>query len=285
MGKLTRAFEKSSSQKRQAETSALPRPNETYTPSNAGVSIVAGQGGPNTFGLPNDERWDERLRLSTDPHSQIFESFRSLRARLLYSESGQNPRTLLITSVMPGEGKGFVCANLGIVLSQDIEHHALMLDCDFRRPSLARLFGLGNETGLVDYLQDSVDLSLLIRKTGQPKLSLLPSGRPPRNPSELLSSSRMISFVEAAKDRYQDRIVIFDSAPSHFASETRVLAKHIDGVILVVRHGMAKKEDVKKFVDAIGSEKILGLVYNGCPEDKIGAFLNRRYGYGHYYYY
>ncbi|MBC2714554.1 MAG: polysaccharide biosynthesis tyrosine autokinase [Desulfobacteraceae bacterium] len=261
MGKLTKAFEKTL---------------RAVEEKNANISDFFA-----------DDRWDQRLRLSTDPHSPFFESFRNLRTPILYQSSDQQPKTILITSVMPNEGKGFVCANLGIALSQALEHHALIVDCDLRRPTLAQLFGLTNETGLVDHLQDKVDLSLLIRKTGQPKLSILPSGKPPQNPSELLSSGRMISFINEIAERYQDRIILFDSPPNIVASETSVLAKHLDGVILVVRHGASKKEDVKKLVDTLGPENILGLVYNAYPENKMKTFLNKKkmkYGYNHYYY-
>lgn len=260
MGKLTKAFEKSLNSTEE----------KNYT-------------GTNFF---SDNNWDERLRLSTDPHSQFFEQFRNLRAPLLYPASGQQPKTILITSVLPGEGKGFICANLGIALSQDMEHHALMVDCDLRRPTLAQLFGLTNDAGLVDHLQDNVDLSLLIRKTGQPKLSLLPSGKPPKNPAELLTSAKMISLINELAEHYQDRIILFDSPPNIVASETRILAKHLDGVIIVIRHGVSRKEDVKNLVETIGTENILGLVYNAYPENRIKAFLEAKMGYGYdaYYY-
>ncbi len=259
MGKLTKAFEKSV---------------EAVDKKDADIS-----------GFSVNDQWDQRLQLSTNPHSPFFERFRNLRAPILYPTSGQQPKTILITSTMPNEGKGFVCANLGIALSQDLEHHALMVDCDLRRPSLAQLFGLTNETGLVDHLQDNVDPSLLIRKTGQPKLSLLPSGKPPGNPSELLGSGRMITFINELAERYQDRIILFDSPPNIVASETSILAKHLDGVIIVVRHGASKREDVKKLVDTIGPENILGLVYNAYPENAMNAIINKKMGYGYDQYY
>ncbi len=193
-------------------------------------------------------------------------------------------KTLLVTSIMPHEGKGFVCANLGIAISQDLGYRAMILDCDFRRPAIAPLFGITNEAGLVDYLQDDADVSLFVRKTGQPKLSLIPSGKSPSNPSELLSSGKMISFIHELADRYPESIFLFDSPPVGVASETSVLAKHIDGVILVVRHGVSSREQIKKFADTIGPEKIVGLVFNACPENKIESFLSRKKGNGYYHY-
>ncbi|MDA3785451.1 MAG: hypothetical protein PF568_00915, partial [Deltaproteobacteria bacterium] len=160
------------------------------------------------------QNWEDHLFLATEPQSPIAERFRRLRGTILHPPSGKRPKTILITSLVAGEGKGFVCANLGYAIAEEMEHHALMVDCDFRRPNLAKMFGVANQTGLVDYLQDKVDLSLLIRKTGQPKLSLLPSGRPPQNPAEILTSSKIISVIDELAERYQDRVILFDSSPT-----------------------------------------------------------------------
>lgn len=257
MGKLTRAFEKKFKDVEDTNT----------TISN----------------FPSGNRWDQRLRLSTNLRSPFLEKFRTLLAPIIYESPDKQPKKIMVTSVLPGEGKGFICANLGLGISQTIEYHALLVDCDLRRPTLAQLFGLTNETGLVDYLQDNVDLSLLIRKTEQPKLSILPSGKPPQNPSELLSSSRMATLIDELAERYPDRVILFDTPPAMVAAETNVLAKHLDGVILVVRHGTAPKKDVKKLVDTLGPENILGLVYNAYPENIIETFLNKRMKHGYDY--
>lgn len=282
MGKLSKAFEKSatslqSGSRRQKTAEAPGKQQEKEKTVHSEASCV------DLDAEASRDRWDRRLQLSTDQKSGYFETFRRLRASIVYPSSGNRPKTLLVTSAAPHEGKGFVCANLGIALSQGMEHHAMMVDCDFRHPTLAGLFGHSNETGLTDYLQDEVDLSLLIRKTGVPKLSLLPSGRPPRNPAELLSSSRMAGLIDEMAERYPDRIVLFDSPPDVIASETSVLAQNIDGVILVIRYGTSKKEDVKRFVEKVGREKIYGVVFNAFPEDTMESILDRTMGYGYGY--
>jgi len=285
MGKLSQALEKISPK---MPRPATPEQSESQKNGNQATTSPTPSGQEKNSGREgwfSHERWDPRLQLSINPHSPFFESFRRLRTPILYPSSGNPPKTILVTSVVPHEGKGFVCANLGIALSQGMEHHALMLDCDLRRPTLAQLFGLPNDTGLADHLQDNVDLSLLIRKTGQEKLSLIPSGKPPRNPSELLNSSRMVALINELAGRYQDRIVLFDSPPNIVASETSILAKHLDGVILVVRHGASKREHVKNFVDTIGPDKILGLVFNAYPENTMESFLDKKMGYGYHEYY
>lgn len=285
MGKLSQAFEKTFSTAQQPVASVKPEPHKIQEQIDPPPAQAVAEKDGNTNGWFSHDRWDQRLQLSTDPHLPFFESFRRLRMPILYPSSGKLPKTILVTSVSPHEGKGFICANLGIALAQGMEHHALMLDCDFRRPTLAPLFGLPNETGLVDHLQDNIDLALLIRQTGQDKLSLIPSGKPPRNPSELLDSGRMISLIDELASRYQDRIILFDSPPTVVASETSILAKHLDGVILVVRYGASKKEQVKKFIDTIGPEKILGLVFNAYPENTLESFVDKKMGYGYQEYY
>lgn len=236
-------------------------------------------------GVPARHHWEERLLLATEPDSPVAESFRRLRGTILHSPADKRPRTILITSLVPNEGKGFVCANLGVALAEEMEHHALMVDCDFRRPNLAKLFGVSNQTGLVDYLQDNVDLDLLIRKTGQHKLSLIPSGMPPHNPAELLTSTKTTSFIDEIAERYEDRIILFDSAPSVVASETSILAKRVDGVILVVRWGISSKEQVKKFVDILGPEKIIGVVFNAYKESTVESVLYKNSSYDYKYNY
>jgi exopolysaccharide/PEP-CTERM locus tyrosine autokinase len=285
MGKISQALEKTYTKISHPATTETPETQiitnqPSAPPPHSGKEKSDGQNGWFTH-----DRWDQRLQLSINPHSPFFESFRRLRTPILHPSSGKTPKTILVTSVVPNEGKSFVCANLGIALAQGMEHHALMLDCDFRRPALSQLFGLSNDTGLVDHLQNNVDLSLLIRKTGQDKLSLIPCGKPPKNPSELLDSNRMISLINELSQRYQDRIILFDSPPNIVASETSILAKHLDGVILVVRYGASKREHIKKIVDTIGGEKILGLVFNAYPENTMESFLDKKMGYGYHDYY
>ncbi|MDA8165885.1 MAG: polysaccharide biosynthesis tyrosine autokinase [Desulfobacteraceae bacterium] len=221
---------------------------------------------------------DDKLVAVNDSFSPAAESFRRLRTKLLHPAAGKAPRSILITSVAPNEGKGFVAANLAATLAQGVEQHALVVDCDFRRPSLAGLFGLSNERGLADHLQDGTSLGSLIRKTEIPKLSVIPAGPPPSNPSELLDSEKMAAAVEELIGRYPDRFVIIDSPPMDMAAETAVLARHVDGVVLVVRWGVAGREQVKKLAAAVGKDKIAGVVFNGVQVNEIESRLYRYKG-------
>ncbi len=191
----------------------------------------------------------------------------------------------MVTSALPREGKSFVSANLGIALAQGVDQHSLVVDCDLRVPSLAQLFGVPSERGLVDYLQERADLSSLLRKTSMEKLSILASGVPPANPAELLGSERMHNLVEELASRYPDRYVIFDTPPLEVASETKVLSQAVDGVVLVVRQGISSRTLIEKFISDIGKEKIIGVIFNGHKSNFISTRLvdKSHYYYGNYY--
>jgi len=206
--------------------------------------------------------WDERLIKATGISSSVAESFRTLRTKILHPESGNPIRKVLVTSAVPGEGKSFVCANMAVSFAQGVDHHALMVNCDLRKPALEKMFGLSNEQGLVNYLRDNTDLGSLITEVGVNKLSLLPAGPPPVNPAELLGSDMMEQLVDELAGRYDDRVVFFDSPPMQVASETAVLAKNVDGIILVVRWGASRREYVQSLVEQIGKANIIGVVFN-----------------------
>ena len=229
--------------------------------------------------------WDERLMLATAATGSVSESFRTLRTRILHPESGKPLRNVLVTSASPGEGKSFVCANLGISFAQGLDHQGLLVDCDLRKPSLEKLFGLPNERGLVNYLRDNEDLSSLITDVGVDKLRILPAGPPPVNPAELLGSEMMEQLIRELGSRYDDRIIFFDSPPLQAASETAILAKYVDGVVLVVRWGAGRREHIKSLVELVGREKIVAVVFNAYKSNMLDDKVFGSYEYKYNYYY
>ena len=118
-------------------------------------------------------QWDERLAHVSSVSAEFAESFRVLRSRILHPHNDRPvPRTIMVTSALPKEGKSFVSANLGITLAQGVDQHSLLVDCDLRIPTLAGLFGVSRETGLVDYLEGDRGIVDLIKKTSIEKLSI-----------------------------------------------------------------------------------------------------------------
>ncbi len=225
--------------------------------------------------------WNEKLIAVNEPSSPMAENFRRLRTKILHPPHGSPPKSILITSAAPNEGKSFVCANLGITIAQGVEQHALIVDGDLRRPTIAKLFGLKNDRGLVNFLYDKSILSSLIKKTSLEKLSIIPSGLPPINPSELIASEKMSSLVNEVVSRYPDRFILIDAPPFHAAAETAILAKLVDAVVLVVRWGVAARYAVKETMESLGKDKIVGIVFNAFEksdfENKISGYYYSHY--------
>ena len=226
--------------------------------------------------------WDERLVSASEKFSGVAESFRKLRTIILYPEDEQPARTIMVISADPQEGKSFISANLGISLAHGVGRQAMLIDCDLRRPSLHALFGLKNTRGLVDYLREGRDISSFMLPTGLANLTLIPAGPPPDNPAELVASDRMSFMIRDLAAGADDRLLVLDSPPFLAASETLILSQLVDKVVLVVRWGKSGRENVKKVIDQIGREKIIGIVFNAF---EMNVLDKRIQGVGYHNYY
>ncbi len=224
---------------------------------------------------------DKDLVALMNPQSFEAEQFKILRTNLLFPESGKMPRSVMVTSVGPGEGKSFVAANLAVSVAQHVNWNVLLIDCDLRRPSVHRQFGFQNVAGLSDYLANGTDLQPLLLKTGIDKLTILPAGKPPDNPSELLSSERMSALLDEAATRYKDRLIILDSPPPKMTAESGALAKYVDGILLVVKYGSTPKDAAIDLINKLGKNKILGAVINNF--DAGSSRYHKKYYGGEYF--
>jgi protein-tyrosine kinase len=223
------------------------------------------------------DRIDPNLVSVVNPYSLESQIFKVLRGKILFPASGKPPRSIMVTSAVPGEGKSFVAANLAVEMAQNIEDRVLLMDCDLRLPTIHRLFGLGRVKGLSEHLANGNNIADLMIKTGLGKLSILPSGTPPDNPSEVLSSTKMVKLLDELKTRYQDRYLIIESPPPMLAPETSAIAKQVDAVIVVIKFGSTPMDVVEEMIDNLGKEKIIGAVIN-----RFDARTSRYYGYRKY---
>jgi len=221
---------------------------------------------------------DLRLVTLVQPHSPAAEYFKLLRAKLFCASSVCRAQTIMVTSAQPLDGKSVVASNLAVSIAQGINEFVLLMDCDLRTPSLHELWGLQGSQGIRDHLERGNSLGTLMLKTPVKKLTLLPAGRPPPNPSELLSSERMRLLIEEVKSRYPDRYIVIDTPPATFAAEGSFIADMVDGVLLVVRAGKTPRELIVEAVENIGRDKVLGIVFNANDEPK----KDFKYYYQHY---
>ena len=216
-----------------------------------------------------------------NPQSFEAEQFKILRTNLLFPESGKTPRSLMVTSSVPGEGKSFVAANLAVSVARHVNWNVLLIDCDLRRPSIGRQFGYKNVSGLSDYLADGAALESLLLRTGIENLTILPAGKLPPNPSELLSSKRMAALLDEVATRYHDRLIILDSPPPKLTAESGALARYVDGILVVVKYGRTPKDSVTNLIRKLGRDKILGAVVNNF--DTGATRYHKKYYGGSYY--
>jgi succinoglycan biosynthesis transport protein ExoP len=213
--------------------------------------------------------------------SALTESFRALRTATLLSVPIRPPQTILVTSSNAGEGKTTTAVNLALAFAQQ-QGEVLLIDCDLRKPGVARALSLENERGLSNVLagRDPLESSLQ-RFEGLPNLSALTSGPLPPNPAELLSSARMAEILGELQRRF--RHIVIDSPPLLMVTDGTILSTLADGVILVVESGLTPRKAVMRSCRVLQSAgaKILGVALN-----KVDLRYDGYYGpyyYGGYY--
>ncbi|MBM7833056.1 CpsD/CapB family tyrosine-protein kinase [Clostridium sardiniense] len=206
------------------------------------------------------------------PKSIPAESYRVLRTNIQYSSIDKKIKRMLVTSSEPGEGKSTTTGNLALTFSQD-EKRVLLIDCDLRKPSIHKKFRVSNNIGLSDVILDNGKLDKALIKRND-YLDILPAGKVPPNPSELLGSKALENLLDELGKKYD--VIILDTPPVHAVTDAQILSTKVDGVILVVRAERTKKESVisaKAALDKVNAN-ILGTVLNGGESSK-----------GKYYYY
>ncbi len=240
---------------------------------------------PKTVSPPNRPdrmRSDRPLVSLFEPGSLGAEQFRKLRNHILKPNRPDAPKTIMVTSATAGEGKTFVSANLAAGIAHDLHSHALLVDCDLRSPTLSHWFGVQNGHGLSDYLLGKGNLSELLMKTRMDKLMILTGGSSQQKPAELIGSKRMEALVLELKSRYPDRYIILDATPLLATAEPEVLARLVDGILIVVRAGVTPRETVKQAIASLDPKKILGFVLNDV-EFKSSGLSSRYFGSDGYY--
>jgi capsular exopolysaccharide synthesis family protein len=214
----------------------------------------------------------------SSPKSQFSEAFRALRTSLLLSVAGGEPKVILLTSATPSEGKTTVSINLACVLAQR-NVRVLIIDADLRRPTVHHRFGLNGKVGLTSVLTGSVSLEDAIQTIPEiPQLDVLVSGPVPPFPTEMLGSETMRQLIERCRGTYTH--IIMDSPPLLSVTDSVVLARDADAVVMIVRHGKSSKHAMRRARDLLvrSGAPITGIVLNAVD-------LNSPEYYAYYGYY
>jgi capsular exopolysaccharide synthesis family protein len=210
-----------------------------------------------------------------NPKSPISEAYRTLRTNIDFSAVDNELRTLMITSSGPGEGKSTTVANIATVYAQT-HRKVIVLDADLRKPTMQHTFEVSNRKGLTSFLSGRDELKDVIQNTRILGVDIIPSGPIPPNPSEILSSKKLMALVETLKETYD--LIIFDTPPALAVTDAQIMATKVDGVILVIDQGRVKKEAAAKMKASLDhvNAHILGVVLNN---------VDRKTGDNYYYYY
>ena len=220
------------------------------------------------------------LVVLTSPKSQFAEAFRALRTSLLLSVAGREPQVVLLTSATPSEGKTTASLNLAAVLAQR-DVRVLLIDADLRRPTVHHRFGLNGKIGLTSVLTGSIELKDAVQVVPDlPALEVLASGPIPPFPTEMLSSDSMRRLLQQARGIYTH--VVMDSPPLLSVTDSVVLAREADAVVLIVRHGKSTKHAVRRARDLLlrSGARLAGIALNAV--DLSSPEYYSYYGYSGY---
>jgi capsular exopolysaccharide synthesis family protein len=206
-----------------------------------------------------NSQWRNRLVVSPDSEPFLVEQFRRLAATLHQGQAANNLKSVMVTSASPSDGKTLTAINLALILSESYQRRVLLIDADLRRPSIHDVSTMPNVMGLSEGLRVKTEQKLTVFRLTK-NLSLLPAGRPDPDPMGGLTSSRMGRILADACSRFD--WVVIDAPPVGTVSDASILAEMVDGALLVVRAGKTGCALTQKAIEAVGRDRILGVVLN-----------------------
>lgn len=224
----------------------------------------------------DDQASAKPLIVKTDPYSPRAEAFRSVRTNLQFVDAASHPRSMVLTSSLPGEGKTTTTANLALAMA-DAGSTVCLVEADLRRPKLLSYMGLESGVGLTTVLIGEADLDDVLQPYGE-RVTVLGCGQIPPNPSELLGSPAMKKVLDELTSRFD--YVVVDAPPLLPVTDAAVLSRQVDGMVLVVGMGLIKREHLARSLeslDAVGA-RVLGLVLNRTPSKGVDSYY---YGQGY----
>ncbi len=218
-----------------------------------------------------------------DTRSPVAEAYRHLRTSLLFSSAGNPPKTILVTSSQPSEGKTTTAINTAIALAQS-GADVVIIDCDLRRPRLHSHFNMANSHGLTNYLSGEKDTQNLLKPCPDlPKLKIITSGPIPPNPAELLSSNEMKNLLQFLSGNYKH--IVIDSPPAISFTDSAILSTLVDGVVLVAKAGSSSIHLMRRFKQRLAGlgTRIYGVVLNDVKPNSLEyGYYGYDYSYDYY---
>lgn len=253
MDRISKALE----QARQGVVKARPKPEMVVTASDEPVNYTKTR----SVSLSPELLRENRVILGGDD-GPIVDTYGLLRTRVLKAMRKNNWKTLGITSPDPSVGKTVTSINLAISIAMDHNYSVLLVDADLRRPGVSNTIGIKPECGLSDYLLKDKTMEEVLINPQIEHLVIAPTKRVESGSSELLSSPRMTRFVADARERYPERVVIFDLPPVLVGDDVVALSQQLDALLLVVEDGKTQSKDLSRAIELLHDVNILGVVLN-----------------------
>ncbi len=226
-----------------------------------------------------------RKRLVNDSTQfDVKEAYKELRTNIMFSLPGSTCRKILLTSSVASEGKSTTNVNLAITVAET-GAKVMLIDCDLRRPNIARLFNEKGDRGLSNVLINDCTLKSAVHNTKYKNLDVLFAGKIPPNPAELLSSDKMKDLVNQLALEYD--YIFFDTPPINLVTDAALISSLADGVVIVSRQYVTERKLLTQAVEKLKfvNAKIIGIVLNDVVSTKTGyGYKKYGYGYGKYGY-
>ncbi len=214
-----------------------------------------------------------------DTNNSLAEEFRLIKRPLLRNIAGrgaddiEHANLIMLTSSLPNEGKTFMTLNLALSMVAEKDNTVLLIDSDVVNPSLSRMLGLESKPGLTEILNDpNVNVEDVMYDTDIPNLRFIPAGNLDAYSTELLASEKMRLLTRELSERYQDRIILFDSPPLLVASQAAVLSHLIGQIMIVVEAGKTPQNLVTEALNMLDENDVIGIVLNKNRSSSLSGY-------------
>jgi protein-tyrosine kinase len=212
--------------------------------------------------LPNNRRVSEARLVADRLEHPVSDVYGLLRTQVLQRLKANKISTLAVTSPKRGAGVTTTAANLALSIALDVNQTVLLVDLNLRNPGLHEKFHIAPQLGVDDYLRGEADLKSCFISPGVPRLVVLPARAICSEAAEIMSSPRMAALAGELRNRYQDRIIIYDTPPLLTSGDTLGFLPNVDSVLIVTRSGSTTKADIEKSALLLGTKPIVGTLLN-----------------------
>jgi Mrp family chromosome partitioning ATPase len=211
----------------------------------------------------NARKTSEERLVADDLRNPVADVYRVLRAQVLQRMKKLDISTIAVTGASHGDGATTTAANLAMSIALDVNQTVLLVDLNLREPAIHRKFGLTPTMGIENYLHGECDIKDCLVNPGMRRLVVLPACAPKGESAELISSPRMAHLVRELRNRYHDRIIIFDTPPLLDSGETLGFLPNVEGVLFVARSGHTTKTELDRAADHLRNYQVIGTLLNG----------------------